>query len=246
MIIVTPSRGFLKVPVDGVGLDIQAGAVLSPGTVNTDSTAKTLGTFGLSVATGVDALGLLVSLHDFSVTGDTDTDSGSAHVLREVDPFYPGCLVAAEYDQTDTMAVASATSTVATVSSIEDNIDGGWLYVVSGTGIGQLLFIMDSAAGTAGYVSASTTTLDNTSTLIKILPISHSLLKMNATCDKLGTDAAAGTWTCKVVRNQMKYAGQEGWIDLDPKAHHNLQLNGLSPVFRSIVSPVNTFFAPID
>lgn len=246
MIIVTPSRGFLKVPVDGVGLDILSGAVLSPGTVATDSTAKTLGTFGLSVATGVDALGILVALHDFSVSGDTDTDSGSAHVLREVDPFYPGCLVAAEYDLTDTMAVASSTAATATITSLEDNIDGGWLYVAAGVGIGQLLFIMDSASGTAGYLSAPTTTPDSTSTMVKILPISHSLLKMNSTCDKLGTDAAAGSWTCKVVRNQMKYAGQEGWIDLVPSLHHNLQLNGLSPVFRSIVSPVNTFFAPID
>lgn len=242
MIIVSPSRGLIKLPIDGLGSDIQSGAVLSPGLVNTDSTAKTLGTFGLSVATGADAVGILVALHDFSVVGDTDTDSGSALVLEEVDPFYPGCLVAAEYDQTDTMAVASYAAPTVTITNLEDDIDGSWLYVVSGAGIGQLIFLNDSASGSAGAISNPTTALDNTSTCIKILRIGHGLLKMNATATKLGTDAAAGTWTARVIRNQMKYAGQEGWIDLDPAKHHNMQLNGLSPVFRSIVTPINTFF----
>lgn len=242
MIIVSPSRGLLKLPIDGVGSDIQAGAVLSPGTVTTDSTAKTLGTFGLSVATGADAIGILVPLQDFSVVGDTDTYSGSAHVLKEVDPFYPGCLVAAEYDQTDTMAVASYSAPTITVTSLEDDIDGSWVYVVSGTGAGQLGFLVTSASGSAALKSAFTTALDNTSVLIKILRVGHGLLKMNATCDKLGTDAAAGTFTARVIKNQMKYAGQEGWIDMDPGLHHNLQLSGLSPVFRSIITPINTFF----
>lgn len=246
MLIVSPSRGLVKVPIDGVGSDIQSGAVLTPGTVTTDSTAKTLGTFGLAAADGADALGCLVALHDFSVVGDSDTDSGAAHVLAEVDPFYPGCLVAAEYDLTDTMAVASYSAPTITITSLEDNIDGSWIYVVSGTGIGQLIFLNDSASGSAGAVTSPTTALDNTSTCIKILRIGHGLLKMNATATKLGTDAAAGSWTARVLRNQFKYDGQEGWIDLDPSAHHNMQLNGLNPVFRSIVCPVNTFMGPID
>jgi hypothetical protein len=248
MIIVSPSRGLIKVPIDGKGADIQAGAILIPGVTTAGSGSDDNGCAILAGEDGADAIGLLVALHDYSVVGDSDVYTGAKHVMAEVDPFYPGCLVAAEIDTTDTMAIASMQSTTQIrVSSIEAATSGSWLYAYSGTGLGQLAFVIYNDDTDLFIKSALTTTwVAADTTLVKINPIFHRLHHLNATMTKIGTDAAAGTWTARTIRNQFKYDGQEGWIDLDPSLHHNMQLNGLHPVFRSIVCPVNTFMAPID
>lgn len=236
-------RGLIKVPVDGAGSDIQAGAMVKPGSTEAGNTSDNYGTAVLADETGADALGVLVALHDYSVSGDSETYSGTSHVMAEVDPFFPGCAVAVEYDLTDTMAIASMQSTTQIrITSIEDHISGGWLYVYSGTGVGQLMYIIYDDATDLFIKSAPTTALVAAdSTLVKIPPLFHGLHHLKSTMDKIGTDAAAGTWTARTIRNQFRYDGQEGWIDLDPGLHHNLQLNGLHPVFRSIVTPINTF-----
>lgn len=247
MIMVSSSKGTIKVPVDGAGSDIKAGAVVMPGTTEAGSSADNIGLAIVGSGAAADAIGLLVGLHDYSVVGDSDTYTGASHVIAEVDPFYPGCLVAAEYDQTDTMAIASMQSTTQVrITSIEDHLSGGWLYIVSGDGAGQLVYITYDDATDLFLKSAPTKALATGDTCIKIPPLFHPLLKLNSTADKIGTDAAAGTWTARIIRNQMKYDGQEGWIDLNPGIHHNLQLDGKNPVFRSIICPVNTLLAPID
>jgi len=246
MKIISSPLGLIKLPIDGVAADINAGAMLKPGTTEAGNGSDTYGSAVLADETGADAYGLLVAKHDVSVVGDSDVFTGAAHVMAEVEPFCPGCVVACEYDQTDTMAIATATATAITITSIEDHISGGWLYAVAGTGIGQLAFI-NYDDSTALTIAALTTTLVAAdTTLIKIPPIGHGLHHLNATMDKFGTDAAAGTWTARTIRNQMRYDGSESWIDLEPNAHHNFQLNGLHPVFRSLVMPNNTFIAPID
>jgi len=248
MIIVSPSRGLIKVPIDGAGADIQSGAIVKPGSTEAGSATDNYGLAVLTDEAAADALGVLVALHDYSEVGDSDTYTGAANVMAEVDPFYPGCLVAAEYDTTDTMAIASMQSTTAVrVTSIEDHLSGGWLYVAAGTGAGQLLYIIYDDATDLFLKSAPTTALVAAdSTLVKIPPLFHGLHKLKTTMDKLGTDAAAGTFPARTLRNQMRYTGCEGWIDLDPGLHHNLNLSGLSPVFRSIMMPTNVFSAPID
>lgn len=248
MQIISSSKGLIKVPIDGAGSDIQAGAMVKQGATASGDTGDNYGCAVLSDETGADALGALVALHDYSEVGDSETFSGGDHVMAQVDPFYPGCQVAVEYDLTDTMAIASMESTTAVrVASIESGLSGGWLYVYSGTGAGQLLFVKYSDDTDMNLKSAPTTALVAAdSTLVKIPPLFHPVHNLIANMTKFGTDAAAGTWTARILRNQIKYDGQEGWIDLDPGLHHNLQLNGLHPVFRSIVVPVNTFVAPID
>ncbi len=248
MMIVSPSRGLMRFPIDGKGADIQAGAMVMPGITTSGSGADDGGCIVLADETAADVVGVLVALHDYSEVGDSDTYTGAANVMAEVDPFYPGCLVAVEYDLTDTMAIATMTSTVkVAVSSIIAEACGGWLYCYSGTGVGQLAFVKYND-NTDLYLKSALTTawIAADSTLVHILPLFWKTHNLIATMDKFGTDAAAGTFYATTLRNQFKYDGQEGWIDLDPGLHHNLQLNGLHPVFRSIGNPADTMFAPLS
>ena len=248
MKIISSPLGLIKLPIDGLGVDINAGAMLVPGTVESGSGADTYGSAVLADESGADAYGLLVAKHNFSEDGDSDVYTGADHVMKEVEPFCPGCVVACEYSLSDTMAITTVTGTTQiTITAIEDHLSGGWVYAYSGAGVGQLAFIKYDDATDLWLKSALTTLfVAADTTLVKIPPIGHGLHHLTATMDKFGTDAAAGTWTARIIRNQMRYDGTESWIDLDPGKHHNLQLDGLHPVFRSLVMPVNTFIAPID
>lgn len=246
MKIVSHISGTIKVPVDGAGSDIVEGAVVMPGSTEAGSSADNYGLAIVGSGAGANAIGILAELHDYSVSGDSDTYTTVNRVMREVYPFYPGCHVAAEYDTDDTMAIASMQSTSQVrITSIEDHISGGWLYVVSATvaaAVGQLLYVMYDDATDLFLKAAPTNALTAADTCIKILPLFHGLFKMTTAANKLGTDAAAGTWTAHNLRNQMMYDGSGGWIDLDPEIHHDMQLLGRNPVFRSIITPINTLF----
>lgn len=248
MIIVSPSRGLMKFPIDGKGSDIQPGAMVMPGVTTAGSGGDDGGCVVLADETAADVIGVTVALHDYSVVGDSDTYTGAAHVMAEIDPFYPGCLVAAEYDLSDTMAIASMQSTTQIrVTSIIAAACGGWLYCYSGTGVGQLAFVKYNDDTDLFIKSALTTAwVAADSTLVHILPLFWKTHNVKSTMDKLVTDAAAGTFYATTLRNQMKYDGCEGWIDLDPGVHHNMQLDGLHPVFRSILAPADTIFDPLS
>lgn len=238
-----PSR-LREWPVDGNGSDIQPGAVLMPG-VTADNNISSL---ILATSGAADAVGILAELHDFSVSGDSIPDTGAGYVLRGVREFLPGCEVAAELadDASNDVDVASATSTVLTITSLEDNIDGSWVYVRAGTGVGQLVYCTASASGSITAKSAMATTLDNTSKVLILRRMFHQLVELDSTGTKIKSTAAAGALPWRVIGQQFKMAGQENWVDLDPTKHHNLQLNGKSPVFRLILSPANTLKNPLD
>lgn len=231
-------------PVDGNTTDIVEGAVVMPGV--TDENNRSV----LIVASGAaaDAVGLLGSLHDSSATTDSDPDAGTVYTKIGVAVFEPGCEVAAEMSQhaDDDVDVASATSTVITITSLEDDIDGSWLYVTSGTGSGQLEYIKASASGSCTVKSAMTTTLDSTSKVIILRRLFHQLVDLNSTADKIKSTAAAGSLPWRVLGHEFRYDGLEQWTPLDPTKHHNLQLSGLNAKFRLILSPADTLKNPLD
>lgn len=239
----SPSR-LIQVPIDGNGSDIQDGALVMPGV--TDETDRSV--FILATGAAADALGVLSELHDTSVSGDADPDAGTTYPLRYVDAILPGDDVAAELadDASNDVDVASATSTVITITSLEDDIDGSWVYVRAGTGVGQLGYIKASASGSFTLKSAMTTTLDNTSKVLILRRVAHQLVELDSTGTKIKSTAAAGSLPWRVVRQEFRYDGQENWERLDPTKHHNLQLNGLNPKFRLILAPADTFYNPLD
>lgn len=238
-----PSR-LERFPLDGNGSDIVAGAVVMPGVTDEQDRSCAI----VASGAGADSIGILQSLHDFSVVGDSNPEDGAQdYIYGEIEPFLPGCLVAAELanDADNDVDVASATSTVITISSLEDDIDGSWFYVRAGTGIGQLQYVDASASGSF-TTDTMTTTLDNTSKLIILRRRFHQLVEINTAGDKIKSTAAAGSLPWRVIDLQFKYDGLEDWTRLEPNKHNGLELNGLNPVFRLILSPANTLYSPID
>ncbi len=244
-----PTR-LMTVEVDGNGSAISEGAVIMPGVTDENNRSVAI----IASGAAADAIGLLAEAKAAAAAGDPDPDAGTVFSAAQYDvvPFLPGCEVAAEManDADNDVDVASATSTVLTVTSVEDDIDGSWIYVRAGTGVGQLFYQTASASGTMTIKSAATTTLDSTSKLVILRRKFHQLVELNGTTNaatKIGSTAAAGSLPWRVLRNEFKRNGQEGWIQLDPTAHHNLQgLNSAGVVFRQILSPADTLFNPLD
>lgn len=200
-------------PVFGNAADIVEGAIVMRG-----ATPGTNQPFAI-VASGAcaDVIGLLKELHDYSVDGDSNV-GGTTLVNRKI-LINPFAVFQAEYDQTDTMAVVSSSGTTVTITSIEDNIDGGWVYAVAGTGKGQLQFI--TAADGSTITTKTASGWDSTTTLIKILPLWHQLGKLNTAGDKLGTDAAVGSAVITNLDNWIQ-ADTIPFTKLDPTLHSGL------------------------
>lgn len=226
----------VRVPILAASGVINQGALIMPGvTADTD-----LGLFILATGAAADNIGMLRSKYTYSSTNVSNL-VGTQWVEVEVelnDQYTP---VECEYDQTDTMAVASTSGTTVTVTSLEDNIDLSWLYAVTGTGAGKLAFLTASASGSA--TSKTATSWDSTTTLIKILRLGHQLVKINATGDKIGTDAAAGSLTVAIMENWFEAAGFPKQR-LDPTKHDNLTLT--NPRFYTKMFLRNTFGHTID
>lgn len=199
-------------PVKHGATTIVDGALLMAGaTADTD-----LGVLILATSAGADCMGILQGQLASTVSDTLVT--GTVWNTRLVHPVTPMRVIQADYDTADTAAVASNASTTLTITSLEDNIDTSWAYAVAGTGIGELSFLASSASGSATQKTAMG--WDNTTTVIKILRLFHQLAKLNTTADKIGTDAAAGSYTCLVLQNVIHYGMTE--VPLDPTKHDNL------------------------
>lgn len=205
-------------PIYGAGADIVAGAAVMRG--------ATPGTNGgqLIVAAGAlaDVVGVLEELHDFSVSGDSAI-AGTAWVKRKV-TINPFAVYRAEYDATDDADVASVSGTGVTITSLEDDIDAGWLLGDDGF----LTFLTASTSGSAtakdNLETGPATAWSSTTDVIKILPQFHQLAKINAAGNKLGTDAAAGSGLIVVLENYIQFDGISKPEILDPTKHSGLRL----------------------
>jgi len=195
-----------NLPVSGGGSDIQIGAILKPGvTAGTD-----FGSLILSAdnTTGsVDAVGVLRELHDFSEDADA-TNTGVSFPLHPVQLLVPGRIVRAYYSSTVLIACTQAVSTTTlTLTSLEDDIDGSFLYVQSGAGAGQTNYLTASASGSATLKAAFTTNLDTTSNLIKILRRFHQKAGLNADGTMLASYAAVGVHDVVVIDTYIERNG---------------------------------------
>lgn len=226
----------VQVPIYAASGTISQGALIMPGvTADTD-----LGLFIVGTGAAADSLGCLTSKYTYSATNVSNV-AGTLWTDVEVELHDQYTPVWVEFDQADTMAVASTSTTTVTITSLEDNIDTSWLYAVSGTGIGKLAFLTASASGSA--TSKTATSWDNTTTVIKILRLGHPLAKLNSTADKIGTDAAAGSWTVYVLETWFEAQGYP-LQRLNPTKHDNLTLT--SPRFYAKVLVRNTAGHTID
>lgn len=225
----------IQVPIYATA-DIAQGAVIMPGvTADTD-----LGFFIAGTGAAADAVGFLTGKYTYAATNRALVD-GTQYVEVEVEVNDQYTPTWCEYDQADTMAVASTSGTTVTVTSLEDNIDTSWLYAVAGTGIGKLSFLTASASGSATAKTA--TGWDSSTTLIKILRLGHQLAKLNSAGTKIGTDAGAGSWTVAILENWFEAQGYP-LQRLNPMKHDNLTLTAARFYTKLLVR--NTFGHTID
>lgn len=206
----------VSVPITGGGSAIADGTILMRGvTADTD--------IGMAIpisGAGANALGRLLGAH---ATANDSLPGGTVWTYREIE--LADCLYIeeVEYDQADTLAVASTSGTTVTITSLTADIDSTWLYAVSGMGAGELAFCVSTASGSA--VTLTATGWDSTTTCIKIVPALYGLVKWSNTTrgTKLGTDAAAGSGTVRVWENYVEAKGISKQL-LDPTKHDNLTL----------------------
>jgi hypothetical protein len=234
----------MDLPIDGAGSNIVRGALVTPGV----TAATDMGVFIVSGAAGADVIGYIDELHDFSADGDSTPEVATkSYVQHKVAFFLSTPILEAEYDLTDVITATGGSTTSVTATSLEDDIDGGWIYFVSGTAIGQLAYITAAASGTATLATITTAPVAS-DTFIKLVNPSKQAVKLTTTRDKIGSDAAAGSWTVAIIKHQFTHDGISGrWIDLDPLKHHNLQgLNNRNVKFRTLLVPSNTAYNRID
>ncbi len=222
-------------PVKHGATTVQQSALLIPGT-----TAETnLGVLVVGASAAADAVGWLEK-ELASTTSDTLVD-GTVWNTRPVTPAIPLYVRNMEYDASDTAAVASTSGTTVTITSLEDNIDTSYLFAVAGTGQYGLNFVATSASGSC--VTKTATGWDSTTTVIKILRLFHQLAKLNTAATKLGTDAAAGSWTALVLQNKYRHLGS--WKYLDPTVDSGKTFNASTKFFAE-VAVRNALAATLD
>lgn len=217
----------LNVPIHGAAADIEKGALVARGSTPSANNGMAIKASGASAIP--DILGILTTGLDLSVDGET-LISGTAHVVKPVEPVNPFRALRIEYDKASLITCTQAVSTTTMdVTSLEDNIDAAFLYVAEGTGLGQTNYLTASAAGSCTLKAAFGTNLDTTSKFLKILPRFHQIGSLNSVGTKLASQAAAGAVKVIVLDS---FIERNGRLEaLDPTKHAALAgLNGLGSV----------------
>lgn len=250
----------LAFPVSGAGSNIPVGTIMVPGQTGGTNAGVLIPAAATSAAASgyAGVLGVLAAPHVFATSGDATTATlvqwfevpgfssissllgvaittaaASSLPSHAVDLLDTAVLVKMSYNLASTLAVASATTTVLTITSEVSGQDSAFVYVNAGTGLGQLGFIKSSGSGSLTLTSALTTTLDSTSKLTKIQPLfwQNQTLLINTTTQSTLLDSAPGIASSGAratpVANFISINGLSQ--RMDPKILHNMQnLNKVS------------------
>lgn len=127
--------------------------------------------------------------------------------------------------------VSSSTSTVVTVAACDDDLDGSWIYINSGTGAGQLRYIKAANTTTLTVNTAFTTTPDSTSDFILIRPVglqaTSAGLSLDTTFALIAT-VLNETDTSLIVPLKNFVQGPFGIKELDITLNPDLETDGLN------------------
>ncbi|MFA5234526.1 MAG: hypothetical protein WC390_09020 [Sulfurimonas sp.] len=189
------------------------GELIMLGTTDPDSAVDMNVSFVTAYVSGsnteaVDALGIVNE--DFSTAASIDNTpvEGSKFLKAIINPF---AIYLCEYSQGTSDDVAITTggvSTSVTITSIEDDIDAGWIYfpLAVGGAAGKLRLITAATTNTLTVDSAITTTTSDT--IIKILPLFHATTNLTTDAKKLHSQAAIGEGvSLRVVENYIEADG---------------------------------------
>lgn len=125
--------------------------------------------------------------------------------------------------------VSSSTSTILTAATMDDHLDGSWIYINSGTGAGQLRYVKAANTTTLTVNTAFTTTPDSTSDFIIIRPqgLPEGGVILNSTFDKLLAVLDATT-SQKILVLKNFVEGPFGNKELDITANSELEADSLN------------------
>lgn len=231
-----------NLPVSGGGSALSRGALLmrgpTPGTNN--------GQLVLASGAAADSIGVLRENH---AAADDTTIGGTVFTKHPVDIISHGRIVRVEYSLAAADLIActqSVNNATITLTSLEDDIDAAFLYVVSGPGAGQTNYLSAAAAGSATLKAAFATSLTNSSKIIKILPRFHQFAVLTSDGIKLSSTAAVGTWTIIVLDTFIVRNGNEQ--QMSPVDHAALiGLDGMASLrFEADILVRNTIPYSID
>jgi len=140
------------------------------------------------------------------------------------------------------ISVTSSTSTAITHGSGDDNLDASWVYMNSGTGVGQLRFCKGAAATTKTVNTAFTTTPDSTTDFILIRNQGRPTggQDLDSTLTKL-SPAVSATGQLLLLKNWIE--GPTATEELDYTKHELDGLNSRGVRFFSHVIFMDTFFS---
>ena len=253
------SSEVLYLPVYAAAVGIAEGTLLVPGTTADQDIGTYIPAPGAGSTAPADVIGFANRTIANADRTDADPDGGTGATFGTLEPVAlvkPGDLICAEYNDTVQINVASYSAPTVTITSLQDVFDGGWVYVAQDVsteaGIGQLGYCEASASGSVGLRDNFTTDLDSTSDVVMILPIGHTLVAISAVSATRGTQLntyAANTnyvTLMSIVKNELTYRGKNGWVQMQPQLHSNLQLSGLAPKFRAVGYLRNLAAASID
>lgn len=233
----------LDLPIYAAAAALAEGQLVQFGTTADQDKGVYMIAAGAGTGVPLDVVGVVGAVVAAADRTDANPDGGSSATfgtLARVNIIMPGDLMCAEYDQSIQVDVASYAAPAVTITSMQDAFDGGWIYfpddTAGETGLGQLGYAEASASETFTCRDSFTTAPDNTTDAILIMPIGSLVVALGALGVKLNTYAANTNYVTKfaVLKNQLTYRGKNGWVDMQPQLHSNLQLNGLAPKFRAI------------
>lgn len=221
-----PTR--VEFPIFGSAADIKSGAVV----MSALTEAAKLGMVIKGVPVYDDVVGVLESLHDYSVVGDSAILTGKM-VWGKVD-INPFSTFLAEYDQTSTVLITGATSATKTIelsATFDQTLCAtGWWYVVSGAGKGQLRYVKGYNSGDPQVATDFTTDLVTGDKSLFIAPLLRgggSLLDLNSdatkilSCETGTTDGSVPSGKIAVIQNYIKFDGKN-FEKLDVNKHDGL------------------------
>lgn len=200
-----------------------------------------------SVETATTAYTDFVGMCAEPLTAAGTVAAGTVEMLKvEVNPLG---IYDLEYDSSDSFACTEGISTTAaTITTLENSIEGGWLYAVAGTdhGIYELHYIAASTAGSCTLNESPTVAFTTATYLIKILPPLHQVAKLSASgvC-KIGSDVGAGSAVVNILRSYIDINGQGNWELLDVAKHSGRTYNSLTK-FKSEVVFRDSFLNPLS
>ena len=201
------------------------GELLMLGTTDPDSTTDGKTAFVTAYASGstcaVRALGICMETV-VDGTGVITSTNGYAYAKAIINPY---AIYKCEYSQDDGFAVTSSSTTTLTIASNEDDIDGSWIFVVTGspTANAGSLRLLRTGTTSVNVMDSALPSTDTGSTIIRILRVNHALTQLNTAGTKLISTAAAGAAVqLRIIENYVRSNSAGGVIPLRPATHKGL------------------------